>query len=152
MGLMQTLFVIYMFISIVLFLTTIPGSGIDLGVGDSPLINYVNTKFFFKSDTDPVTGKTTVDLNHSEGFMQTIPRSTGTGGIEVGGVLHFITDGLGLMFAFIILLINMTTMPIQIFLSMSGLGMPIELTYLIAVPMSLMMILGIIFLIRGYKG
>ncbi len=150
MGMMQTLFVIYMFISIVLFLTTLPGSGIDLGVEDSPLINYVNTKFFFKSDTDPATGRTTVDLNHSEGFMQTLPQSTGTGGISVGGVISFITDGLGLMFAFIILLINMTTMPLQIFLSITG--MPIELTYLIAVPMGLMMILGIIFLIRGVKG
>ena len=150
MGLVQTLFVIYMFISIVLFLTTLPGSGIDLGVEDSPLINYVNTKFFFKSDTDPTTGRTTVDLNHSEGFMQTLPQSTGTGGISVGGVISFITDGLGLMFAFIILLINMTTMPLQIFLSISG--MPIELTYLIAVPMGLMMILGVIFLIRGFKG
>ncbi len=151
MGLMQNLFVIYLFISIGFFLTTIPGSGIDLGMDDNKLIGFVNARFFFDPDVvDPATGQTTVDLNQSGGFLQTLPKTKGEGGVSLGTGLRFITDGLGLMFAFILLLINMITMPLQLLLSVSG--MPVELIYFIAVPMGLMMVLGIIFMIRGFKG
>ncbi len=143
MGLMQNMLIIYMFISLGLYLTTFGDSGINLGVDGLPDILHVDRFVDVNEGGNP-------DFNSSEGIMNKLPQSAGSGGISVGGVISFITDGLGLVFSIILLLVNLVTMPLQMFLSVAG--MPVELTYLVAIPMGIMMVIGIIFFIRGFKG
>ena len=143
MGLMQNSLIIYMFISIGLYLTTFGNSGIDLGVDGLPDILHIDSFVDTNDNTNP-------DFNSTTGIMNQLPESKGETGVTIGDRFRLIVDGLGLVFGIVLLVINLVTMPLQVFLSVSG--MPIELVYLIAVPMGMMMIIGIIFFIRGFKG
>ncbi len=149
MGLVQTIFTVYIFISVGFYLTTFENSGLDLGINELPDILHIDTLVKTNDPSNTNITKNSPDINST--LMQGVPTSTQTGSVNIGSsTFSVLTDGLKIVFRFIGLLINLITMPINLMLSVSG--MPIELIYLIVIPMGLMITLGVIFMIRGFNG
>lgn len=109
-------------------------------------VQLVDDGFFSKlvsinDDTETVTDYGTI--------KDSLPETGAPGGFSIeGGGFTFI-DALGLMGSFFLFLFNIIFAPVALFIAS---GMPLFLQLLIAVPLGIMYILGIVFLFRGVGG
>jgi len=139
---------VYIFISIGLYLTTFPGSGIDLGVSGLPDILHIDS--LFGEDVNEITGQTVPNFNANDSLIKSLPQSTDESSIGLGDVIDSFTDSIKLIFGTVTLIVNLATMPVQFLLGVSD--MPVEIIYLIGAPLVLIMGIAILYFLRGIGG